>query len=640
MNHSHSIVIKTNANILFTSYHHLGMHPKSLSLLFFLLLIVPIRAVAQETDAEVLKYITTCVVDKDKLTQIDSITIQINNRAGDKYGEVEIPYSKDEKVSDIAAWIELPDGTKIRGLKKSEMVDKSAISDISLYEDHYKKCFQLKHNSYPYLITYTYKTSFRNYITLADWSPVYDTDIPTRTAKLKIILPRQFAYNTFTNRITAGKIDTTALNVILEWKASYDKPIKNEIYSQPETKTPYVIVSPLYFQYGEKGSTKDWASFGNWQYRLITGLDVLPDEEKATVSALIHGIEDKREIIKTLYHYLQDHTRYINVSIGIGGLKPYPASYVAQNKYGDCKALTNYMKALLNYAGIESFYTVVHAGEQPKEIIKDYHGSQFNHAILAVPLNRDTIWLDNTANIYPFGYMGTFTQNREALLIDRDHSRLVRIPSMAKKENQVVSKIEFDCNVADQTFAMINISFKGRDYERFMELHSDLNNNEKDQIIRDYLSFDNCEVLNWELKKQDRDTARIALQAKLNLFKFLKPLGEEFYFSLYPVSLPPFTVPAVRTDPVVLPYPIFHTDTLIYKLPTGYEVKSQLEPASIKTRFGTYDLTMQVVDGKLSVVKQFVLFSGNYPLEQYPDFYNFIQSIKKEDRKGVIIHKQ
>ena len=350
------------------------------------------------------------------------------------------------------------DNIKVRDLKNSDITDKSAISDISLYEDSFNKCFQLKHNIYPYRVIYTYKTTYRNSITIAWWTPILYSAIPTREAELQILLPKNFKYHKYVNYVPDNSIDSTDAIIMLKWKASYDKPIKSEIYSQPEDVKPYVVVAPINFQYGVEGCAKDWESFGNWQYRLMQDLDVLPDDEKNTISTLINGITDKREIIKILYHYLQDHTRYINVSIGIGGLKPYPASYVAQNKYGDCKALTNYMKAMLSYAGIESFYTIVDASEQPHILIKSFAGPyQFNHVLLAVPLNNDTIWLENTANTNPFGYMGTFTQNRDALLISKDHSKLVRIPALKMDDDLVSYKLKFDLNISGNAKVNLNI---------------------------------------------------------------------------------------------------------------------------------------------------------------------------------------
>ena len=183
----------------------------------------------------------------------------------------------------------------------------------------------------------------------------------------------------------------------------------------------------------------------------------------------------------------------------------------------------------------------------------------------------------------------------------------------------------------------MNISFKGEDFETFNNLHSEFNAEEKDRIIRDYMPFDNYEVINWDLKKLHRDTARIELNATLDLNKFLKPLGNEYYLSLFPSRIPPFTLPANRTLPVDLPYPICNSDTLIYNLPTGYALKTLPDTISTKTQFGNYEMTLRVLDRKVMVTKRFELFPGSYSIEQYPDFYAFIQSVKVSEGKKIII---
>ena len=103
-------------------------------LLFYLLLFLALtnNVCSQNIDAEVIRYATSCELVSGKLTQTDSITIQVNNRFGDRYTEISIPYSKNEKISDLDAWIEKMDGSLVRTLKKGDIVDKSAISDISL----------------------------------------------------------------------------------------------------------------------------------------------------------------------------------------------------------------------------------------------------------------------------------------------------------------------------------------------------------------------------------------------------------------------------------------------------------------------------------------------------------------------------
>jgi hypothetical protein len=257
--------------------------------------------------------------------------------------------------------------------------------------------------------------------------------------------------------------------------------------------------------------------------------------------------------------------------------------------------------------------------------------------VLAVPLKNDTIWLENTNNTNPFGYMGTFTQNRDALLICKDQSKLVRIPALKTEDDLVSYKLVYDLNVSGYTKVALNIAFKGEDFESFNNLHSDYNNTVKDRIIRDYMPFENYEVVNWDLKKLDRDTARIELNATLNLNNFLKPLVKEYYLSLFPCRIPGFMLPANRKLSVELPYPICNADSLIYTLPTGYELKTKLDSISIKSKYGNYALTSMVIKGKVYITKRFELFSGSYSLKQYPDFYAFIQSVKDMDKKKIII---
>jgi len=611
-------------------------------LLFCLIFLVTfsLKLASQSFDAEVLRYTTMCDVDKEKLTQTDTITIQINNRAGDKYTNISISYSKLEKVSGIEAWIEESNGSMVRNLKKSDISDRSAVSENSLYEDDFVKCFQLKHNIYPYKITYTYQTIYKNYLTISSWTPVIYNEIPTRMARLKTQFPKGFLYSKCATNISDFRIDSTESNIILEWKASYLKPIKPEIYSQPEDYKPYVLVTPLHFKYGVEGSSKDWISYGNWQYKLLQNLDILPEEEKKAVSELVKGITDKREIIKALYHYLQDNTRYINISIGIGGLKPYPASDVALNKYGDCKALTNYMKAILNYVGIESFYTKVKASTQPQNILKSIAGQQFNHVVLAVPLKNDTIWLENTDNANPFGYMGTFTQNRDALLVSKDKSKLVRIPALKSKDNLSSYKLDFDLSNTESSNVTVHSTFRGSGFEVFNQLHNGYNDDEKDKIFRNYLPFDNYEVIKWELVRENRDTARIGLNANLNLSRLLKPLGNDYYLSLFPCRIPLFTVPSNRKLPVILPFPICNSDTLIYSIPAGYELKNKQDTLSIKTKYGNYELKLNTKNDKIYAIKYFELYSASYSTAEYPEFYSFIKSVNEIDRMNLVLKRQ
>jgi hypothetical protein len=123
----------------------------------------------------------------------------------------------------------------------------------------------------------------------------------------------------------------------------------------------------------------------------------------------------------------------------------------------------------------------------------------------------------------------------------------------------------------------------------------------------------------------------------LLLYTFLKPLDKEYYFNLYPCSIPPFTDPLNRTLPVELPFPVCNSDTLVYAIPENYSLKTTPQPVSISSRFGMYKLEFLADTHKLTVIRWFELYPGRYALNEYPDFYNFIVSVKNLDNLSLLL---
>jgi hypothetical protein len=588
----------------------------------------PGSSLAQMPDAELVSYNTTIFLNRGRLHKTYEYELRINNPAGEKHSTVSIPFSKLVRLSRIRAHI--TDGTDnvVRELKKKEIRTRSLISGFSLYEDHFIREFTLRHNTYPYSIHYSYEIRQDEFLFIEHWMPVLDIKIPTLHASLNVDLPA--AYQIFSReRLTDGPaVSRSGETSRYTWTASYGDLIESEIYSPPPDEfLPRVVIVPEMFKYELTGSSGDWTAYGDWQAALLEGLLDLPGHEQRQVTSLIDGIDDRRELIKILYNYLQDRTRYINVTIGTGGLKPYPASYVANNKFGDCKALTNYFRAMLDFAGISSNYATIHAGKPAREIDRSFPSQQFNHAILCIPLHNDTIWLDCTSK-EPFGYTGTFIQNRDVLVIDKGRSHFARTPSLSPAEVRQDRTVRLAFGRAAETLAAdFTTTYRGSGYESLFYISRNPGQARSDQIIRNNFMERGFDAEDYSVEYH-RDSTAIKLSYSGTSRQMISRYNNEIFVRMLSFPLPRFEPPSRRKLPVQLDYPVFMADSLEYTFPDGYRLANKPESISFSNSYGEYNLEFIDDDDSIRVVKRFILNPGRYTGTGYAGFFDFVDSVR------------
>lgn len=605
--------------------------------LFITTLLFPVHILFAQANCEVLRSVTVCEIVNDRLITTDTFFIQINKRSGEAYVEdIKLPYNQDNPVTNLSAWLEDENGHLIRTLKSKEITVANAVSSV-FYSDEFFKAFTLKHNEYPYRVCFTYKKTFKNFISINNWNPVLDISVPTREAVLVLKHPADYQVKIMQRNVSGCDSSFQDQVVTKIWKSSYDGHFAKEKYSPDPMQTlPNIQIVPVHFRYGLSGSFESWNSFGDWQSRLIKGSDEISEAEKTMFRELVAHESSKRDQVRKLYHYLQDHTRYIDVFIDIGGLKPYPASYVSENHFGDCKALTIYMKALLKAIGIESFYVLVNAGIQPAQIITGFPSQQFNHVILAVPDEKDTIWLENTSSYNPFGYLGSFTQNRPGLWVNGTESRLVHIPALNDHEVRDFGFMRFTLDDEGNALTEFEMKMGGYAFEYFREIIAHANYDMQNNCVHDFFPFPSFELESWKFFQADRDSPHLVLNGRLKIDHFSKSLGKESYFSIYQLQFPSFEVPAKRRLPVQIPFPVHKTDTIVYRLPGDGTIISELKSKEFSCSFGTYSI-QYITDGhQLKIYRDFRLYPAMIPVDEYESFYEFMSKIGNEEKNKIV----
>ncbi len=575
-------------------------------------------------------------VDNRKMVTKYAYDLLINDRSADYLSRIRIPYSGIDKLVSLEASLHTADGTLVRKLSRSEITSQHDISDYSLYEDQYVKKFTLRNSVYPYRIKWSYTIESSAFVNICNWIPVMMTEIPTRRATLTFIAPESYKV-----RIdSAGLLNCTYRKgkdyLIREYECSFTDNYKEEVFQANDTEhLPFVRIMPLLLHFETDGSAGNWKEFGIWIDNLNKGLDVLPQSEKDLIRALKSEGLAGEALIRKLYNYVQDRTRYVNVTLETGGFKPYPATYVSNNAYGDCKALSVYFKALLTEAGIPANYVLVKAGDQQKDINTSFVSNQFNHAIVLVPFEGDSIWLDCTSE-NPFGYTGTFIQGRHALVTGKEGGFLVRIPALTKDQVCMTRKGTIRLLANLPSLIDLKIETGGLQAEYLRSVNSNLDDAERVRVIEKIISIHSFMPDSITLIPTDRQYQKVSMNYKGTSNSLLKSFGNTLICHMIPVDLPNFESSGERMTSMKIPYPQNLSDSLWLTIPPGYKIEGLTKDKEIVSEFGSYQFSYSVSETGILFKRKFILNAGTVNREKYAEFYAFIKQIGKIEASGAI----
>jgi len=594
----------------------------------------------QTYDAEVIERKTEILVQDNRLVTSDFYKVRINKRAEEsRFTDIEITHQKNEKITSLEGWLEDSSGKVIRKLQKKEIVEAAAETGESFYDDYLTIRFTLRHNEYPYYLCYSYTRSDPNYLIIAGWSPVLEYDIPTHKATLSLTVPNGYEFLVDTTGVKLVQTLKVAYGTFYQWSSSYEKPLKPEVYSPPLSDfCPKIKIAPKIFNYSVNGSFQSWSDYGKWFNDILYGLDKLPVYEINKANEMVKNTSSTCEKVRILYHYLQDNTRYINVSTKFGGLVPMPAQYVVDNKYGDCKALVNYQKALLESVGIKSYYTVVYAGSPVIESDKGIPFPNFNHIILLVPDGKDSIWLDCTGRTNPFNYLGTFTSGRKAFVINKDKSEFAwtQCPSVAESES--VRNFRFKVDAFGRMTVDASFLLKGDDFEDFLGVKTELDEKEQQKLLNRFLAYSNLEASTYKIEMTSRDSKEISFCTYGQANRFLKTIQNDFAVMPVAFRLPDFEAPAKRKLPVKLILPSACRDTIRVEVSNTLAIVSLPKEVNLENEFGFYRLSASANGNLITLIKEYCVLPGEYSKEKYTAFYTFISAVKKYEKScGIIL---
>ncbi len=547
------------------------------------------------------------------------------------------------KITAVKAKVYDETGKQIRSFGADDVIDRSYISDFSMYEDNRLKIIDPKNQTYPFTVEYTYQMDMKQTLFLPSWNHgTENTSFENSTFIVKVpsgyvIRFKEYNISDKVVKTTLEGKDVYAWN-LKNLKARTDEPMAS--ITTPDY--PLVLLAPNGFVVGEsKGSAESWKELGMWASSLILDKDKLPDATIAKVKEMTANCKNDVEKIKILYEFMQQKTRYVSIQIGIGGWQPFDATTVDKTSYGDCKALSNYMKSLLSIVGIKSYYTLASAGAESNMIDNSFPTSQFNHVIVCAPIEKDTVWLECTSQRLPFGFNGDFTDDRDVLLVDGDNSRLIHTRSYQANENCInrFSTVKLDDD--DSGEAKVTTHYIGLCYDQMQPIYY-ADNADKLKRITQSIELPSFKLNDFTLTENRSKTPSFDQKLNISVTNYIHKLVGNI--ALLPMSFMnkltsiPDKVRNRKTE-MCIRRPYMENDTVIYEVPKSYEITQLPEKVELKNEFGNYWTKASLIGNSITYIRHFELFKGIFPATAYIDFRAFLEKISTSDEAIASLKK-
>lgn len=571
--------------------------------------------------------------------------LTILNENGDNSAVFRETYNKFIDISSISGTLYDEHGRKIRGLKKDEIKDISGTGEESLIEDYRVKYHSFFCKSYPYTVEYEFEVKFSTSAYFPDWIPQEGYYFSVQQSSMAVIFPKSYSirYKNFNYSGEPVKSEDHGNNVYT-WQIK-NLPVIEKEFASPtwHNLTTRVMFGPTQFQMENyQGDMSTWQGWGNFINTLKQNRDELPDNIKNDVHQLSDGIKDTREKISVLYEYLQRNTRYISIQLGIGGWQPYDAKYVATKKYGDCKALSNYMFAILKEAGIRSFYVEIEAGEDADDIDSDFPSPQFNHVTLCIPVEKDTIWLECTSQTKAPGYIGGFTGNRHALLVSENDSRIVSTTKYGMNENQMVRKLNATLDSLGQLSFVSTTRMKAMQQD---DMHERLHYYSKEkmmQFLKQAIDLPTYDVVKFDYVEDKKRIPTIVETLEITAPGYAQVSGKRLFILPNIVNRigTKLKMDEERKYPIEFTAGYRDIDSVEIKIPAGYKPESVPEDLKLEGKFGKYIRTVKVSSDKITYYRLHERDNSRFPASDYADLVKFYEQMYKADRNRVVLVKE
>lgn len=570
----------------------------------------------------------------------------LNEKGEEDHNQMYVSYDKFTKITDMSGAIYDASGKQVKKLKGADIQDfgygasGDDISDARMKIANFGK----KSYAYPYTIEFSYAIRDRNMMFYPKWKPRAKENASVEYSSYKIKTPVGFTfrYKEYNGAPAAVKSADPDGSPIYQWTLKNQPVVSVVSYPLPDNEfLPMVLTAPSDFEIQEyAGNFNRWEDLSKFYYTLNKDRDALPAATVAEIKSIIKDAKTDREKVLLLYKWMQSRSRYVSIQLGIGGWQTIDATTVANKGYGDCKALTNFMVASLKQAGITSHAALIRAGDEP-EMNLDFPSSQFNHVIACVVLQKDTVWLECTSQTTAANFMGSFTGNRQALLVMPEGGKLVTTHYYDSPQNSRNRQVKVKMEANGNGHLQVKTVYGGLQQETRERLLHNYNQEEQRKWLLNHLELPDMELEKFEYEKGKDHVPVISEKIDLRVRNCATRTGTRLFVKpnllTRSIELPANT--EERKEDFYLPLTDFNltdSDSVTFEIPKEMKPESSLPSFQVESAFGSYSVKTVYENNTLYYARKLSLKGGRFPAADYPKWIDFVKKMRKADRAQVV----
>lgn len=541
-----------------------------------------------------------------------------------------------EKLTDFRMTITNAQGKVIRDLKRGDL--KQTDMSRELADDTHTYLCNPSVPTYPVDIRVQYTIQVSGGVAwLPRFVPQTVAQVPVEHASYTLLTPNgtPVKYRCYNTQAAVTEGNNSLRVVMNNLPAIVDEPWMPDL----NTRIPYVLFSPQQIDYfGHLGDMSSWTNYAQWERQLLTGRDEMPEELKAKVHALTDTCTTDRSRVRMLYNYLEKTTRYVSIQLGVGGFQPMKVADVYRYGFGDCKALSHYMKALLAEVGIASNY--ININMHRKQLDMDFVTPiLFNHVILQVPLQDETLWLECTSPSLPLGYVHKDITGNDAVAITSDGAEVLKLPVYAPEESIQESVVDVALQADGSAHLTIDQQSTQLQWE-FLRGIEKLEAKKQQQFVQEMLEASNVSVESVTFTNhKDTEQALMDMKAQVSIPKYAHKMGSNLVIGLNPLHANFTQAPknTNRQNPIALKYGYIDRETIRVALPEGYTVEALPEDVTAETPYGRFTAHAEMQGSLLVVRHELQRNPIEQPASEYAAFQSFMRTIHRAYRQQVIL---